>query len=179
MLSMNIKNESITKLSENRDIANNQIQGCIDIFNKSMNENFPNHFFIERKDWDEIINEPNVDWHSCRLLIEENKLIGFYLNVGNSLAKMGLLQLFAIDSNHQGKGLGRILLEDCLDEMDNFGCTNKIAFAKREMPETLKFYQKIWGKIDFNNNITDEYGDSIVKINFNKRQKKLFKNIKI
>jgi len=168
-----MKNILITKLDENNDTRESQITKCIDIYNQSMSESFANHVFANREDWNEIVEETTVNWNSCNLLLTENKeVIGFYLSVGNYSAKMGLLQLFAIDTNYQGKGLGRGLLEHCLDEMDNLGFINKITFAKKEMPETLKFYQKIWGKIDFNNHLTDEYGDSIVKINFNKRPKK-------
>lgn len=168
-----MRNISIIKLDENNDIRESQITKCIDIYNQSMSDSFANHIFANREDWTEIIEEATVNWNSCNLLSTDNKeLIGFALSVGNYSANIGLLQLFAIDTNYQGEGLGRGLLEYCLDEMDNLGFINKITFAKKEMDKTLKFYQKIWGKIDFNNHLTDEYGDSIVKINFNKRPKK-------
>ena len=169
----------IEKLSEDIVLKEAQIMKCLYIYNESISESLPNHVFAKRADWEEVISESIMNWNSCELLISKNKeIIGFYLGVGNSLSKMSLLQLFAIDKNYQGNGYGRVLLEHYLDTVDSLGLTNKVTYAKKEMKDTLKFYQKIWGKIDFNNQLIDEYGDSIVKISFNKRPIKVarFKN---
>ncbi len=148
---------------------------CIDLYNESIEEDFSKHIHAELKDWNEVLENDGVDWSCWKVLLKEELIIGFYLLVGNNKTKKGLLQLFAIDKNYQGQGLGKILLEDCLDQMDRYGCEHKIAFAKREMKKTIGFYQKVWGRVDFNKNMLDEYGDPIVEISFNRRPKQTTK----
>lgn len=150
-----------------------EIYTCLDIYNNSIQDKFIQHVPSYLKDWNEVLDNSFVDWSCWKVLVSEEKIIGFYLLVGNLNAKKGLLQMFAIDSNFQGHGFGRLLLEDCLNTMDEFNCKYKIAFAKREMKDTIAFYQKVWGRVNFNKNMLDEYGDHIVEINFNRRPKRI------
>lgn len=170
---LNKSKTDIQILELDTENLNNQdkVNLCLDIYNNSIGDKFLPHVPAYIKDWYEVLDNKGVDWNCWKVLVSESKIIGFYLLVGNVNSKKGLLQLFAIDTNFQGNGFGRLLLEDCLNKMDELECKYKIAFAKRDMKDTIAFYQKVWGKVDFNKNMLDEYGDHIVEINFNRRPK--------
>lgn len=140
---MSIKDDVVVRVAQRRDVPEMVALLTDDMLGQGREQGTDLEPYYEA--WDEIILDPNAE---ILLLDLDGRVVGMaQLNYARGLGRQGMrrctVEAVRVASNLRSKGLGAILIENCVDMARARGCGLVQLTTDKQRTDAHRFYQRL------------------------------------
>ncbi|OYQ35620.1 GNAT family N-acetyltransferase [Niveispirillum lacus] len=140
---MSIKDEIVVRVAQRRDVPEMVALLTDDLLGQGREQSTDLEPYYEA--WDEIILDPNAE---ILILDLDGRVVGMaQLNYARGLGRKGMrrctIEAVRVAANLRSKGLGAILMENCIDLARARGCGLVQLTTDKRRTDAHRFYQRL------------------------------------